>query len=698
MNFRPTEIQYRDLYSNAPVAYFTVDAADGSILDCNQAAREISGYSRKALLQMKIFELYADARHGLPGAQKIFEDFQAGQPIRNIELQVERSNGALSWVSLSVEPEIDPVGKTIRSLYAMVDISDRKQAQIAPHEAQNNVQFQVNDRVAELVAENVRLKREIEERRQAETASRENAETMHVLLNVTTHLVFLLDLDGSVVTANEQACISYGKTLDELRGLNIFSRMPAETAKSIKRLAAAAIQSKLPVSDLEEINGNFYEYFIYPILDEKGIVRNYAVFSEDVTSLKLAERALSNSETKFRMLVEGMNDGLAMLDENDLHSYVNDRFCAMLGYSRKELGGQPATALLDSDNRKIFKREIAARKNGKRTAYEMAFRHKNGSRISTIISPQPLLHGAGHYKGSFAIITDITWMKQAQAALRESENNFKKLAENARDGIVLIEKDGKTAYVNSWCEKISGYSAAEIMKDGVTAKLVDPAKREMHLAKLRKRLAGEPVPNRYETEIIAKSGRIVPVEITASKTIWHGHAVVLLIVRDITSQKQTESKLLREQLKLENRVMERTRELEGANKALSVLARKIDQKREKIQENTAWTVNSRIMPIIEALQKNKALADYRTELNMLKTYINKISLGFKKETGIIFSLSNAELRIATMIKSGFTSPQIARLLSVSLDTVKTHRKKIRRKLNIHNSKINLVTYLRAKLN
>ena len=158
-----------------------------------------------------------------------------------------------------------------------------------------------------------------------------------------------------------------------------------------------------------------------------------------------------------------------------------------------------------------------------------------------------------------------------------------------------------------------------------------------------------------------------------------------------------EMNLLREQVKLENRVKERTKELINTNKALSVLARNIDQKRERVQENTARTVNSKILPIIEQFRENEAFAKHRTEIDVLRAHLNGLTTNSIDEHGVILILSNAELRVATMIRNGFTSPEIARLLSISQDTVKTHRKNIRRKLNINNAKINLTTYLRAKI-
>ncbi len=104
---REKEKQFRDLYDNAPVAYYSVSAADASIMDCNLAAQRLFGLSKKKLIRMKVFDLYADTEHGLCKAKEVFKRFKAGKPIRDVELQIKNSAGKSVWVSLSVEPVRD---------------------------------------------------------------------------------------------------------------------------------------------------------------------------------------------------------------------------------------------------------------------------------------------------------------------------------------------------------------------------------------------------------------------------------------------------------------------------------------------------------------------------------------------------------------------------------------------------------------
>ena len=84
-----------------------------------------------------------------------------------------------------------------------------------------------------------------------------------------------------------------------------------------------------------------------------------------------------------------------------------------------------------------------------------------------------------------------------------------------------------------------------------------PHIRERH----SRRLAGKQVSNHYETRIVHKDGRVVPTEVSSSKTMWQGQAVVMAIVRDITERKRMEAGLARAHDELEQRVEARTLEL-----------------------------------------------------------------------------------------------------------------------------------------
>jgi DNA-binding NarL/FixJ family response regulator len=139
------------------------------------------------------------------------------------------------------------------------------------------------------------------------------------------------------------------------------------------------------------------------------------------------------------------------------------------------------------------------------------------------------------------------------------------------------------------------------------------------------------------------------------------------------------------------------RRLIQTNQALTVLAQNIAREREETEKRIVLKTRSLIIPIIERLQHDKNLKRYEAELIMLVKHLEDLTSGLAADTKIATSLSFSELRIASLIKNGLTTEDIAKHLHISPSTIKTHRKNIRRKLGINNRQQNLRNYLDSKL-
>jgi FixJ family two-component response regulator len=133
------------------------------------------------------------------------------------------------------------------------------------------------------------------------------------------------------------------------------------------------------------------------------------------------------------------------------------------------------------------------------------------------------------------------------------------------------------------------------------------------------------------------------------------------------------------------------------NKALSVLAENLERTREESEKRIVLKIRSLIVPIVEKLQSDSTLTRYQADLNTLMGHIEDLTSGLGRDTRIAGNLSSTELRIASMIMNELTSQEIANQLHISLSTVKTHRRNIRRKLNIQHSGQGLKGFLEANL-
>ena len=134
-SMKKSENQYRDLYSQAPIAYFSI-GTDGIIQTANNKASELLGYYAKEMVGKPMVDLYAETPLGKERARAIFVRSASGKRVRDEEVEMETKNGEHLWVSLSVEPNNNAEGKVTLSLLAAIDITERKEAEIALEESQ----------------------------------------------------------------------------------------------------------------------------------------------------------------------------------------------------------------------------------------------------------------------------------------------------------------------------------------------------------------------------------------------------------------------------------------------------------------------------------------------------------------------------------------------------------------------------------
>ena len=129
------------------------------------------------------------------------------------------------------------------------------------------------------------------------------------------------------------------------------------------------------------------------------------------------KHALSVSEARYRTMVETMGDGLSEIDENQNTTYANDTLCRMWGRTRDEIIGVPVTRFVDEKNRAVLMVQLEKRRRGESVAYEIVWNRKDGSKLHTLMTPTPYFDADGRFKGSFAVVTDISRQKKEKDLL-----------------------------------------------------------------------------------------------------------------------------------------------------------------------------------------------------------------------------------------------------------------------------------------
>ena len=129
--------------------------------------------------------------------------------------------------------------------------------------------------------------------------------------------------------------------------------------------------------------------------------------------------------------------------------------------------------------------------------------------------------------------------------LQASEANFRALADNANDGILITAgSGGDTVYANRRIAEMTGWSVEELLKKNMRDYIApDTFPDEIKL--YSQILEGMPCPNHCEVTISQKNGAAIPVEMTISRTLWHGQPAVITSVRDITERKKRDEEFIR---------------------------------------------------------------------------------------------------------------------------------------------------------
>jgi len=156
-------------------------------------------------------------------------------------------------------------------------------------------------------------------------------------------------------------------------------------------------------------------------------------------ALTQREKALRESEERYRLLVETANEGIWSMDGGHVTTYVNQAMADMLGYAPHEMIGKKVEDFFFREDTSFHEARMRERHSGGDEVYERRFRRRDGSALYTLVSAKALRDSRGSFAGSFAMFTDITERKRTEGALKESEENFRLLFENMTEGVALHE-------------------------------------------------------------------------------------------------------------------------------------------------------------------------------------------------------------------------------------------------------------------
>jgi PAS domain S-box-containing protein len=376
---KESHTKYYDLVKYAPTGIYEVDFRSKMFTNVNDAMCLLTGYSREELLSISPFEILDD--DGKKAFQKRIEQWLSGErPDENVEYRVLSKDGRVIYALLNAKFNVDENGNPKGATVVAHDITERKKYEI---EIQS---------LAKFPSENP-------------------------------NPIVRLDKEGHVLYSNEAA-----RAIMHTWNSVVGSRVPAEINSIVRKALSEGSSKSFEV----ECNDQIYLFQAVPIAGKDYI----NLYGMNITTSRMYENALVRSEEKYRMIVELSQEGILIASPEGQFQFINKRFAEMLGYDTEEIVGRYSGDFFYDEEDEVDVRESRkSLKEGKTIQKDMKFRRKDGSMLFTLYNATPLFDSMGNHIGNLAMHTDITTRKQAEEALKKSEERLRIALDNGKIGI-----------------------------------------------------------------------------------------------------------------------------------------------------------------------------------------------------------------------------------------------------------------------
>ena len=398
---------------------------------------------------------------------------------------------------------------------------------------------------------------DIEDRKQAEAVLRERELRIRRLFDANIIGILISDFEGRVVEANDAFLdiVGYGRD-DLIAGRISLGDMTPPEWRELQERSVEEINSSGTMPSREK------EYFRkdgsrVPVLvggaglEEGG--KHSVGFVIDLTEQKRAEAALRERDAMVRGLVDAniigtftwRRDKAGGADFRAVFQDVNDAFLRIVGYDREDLVTASSTWILtppdwvDRTQRAVAEMQL----NGAFQPYEKEFIRKDGSRV-------PVLVGAAQTGDTgIAFVLDLTDQKRAEAALRESEEQWKSVFENNPIMYFMVGATGTILSVNPFGAEQLGYTVDELVGRPVDM-LFHEADRELAMRNKAFCLEHLGHTRSWELRKLRKDGEVFWVRETARAMLIKNRPVILVVSEDITEGKRVAEALREAQMEL----------------------------------------------------------------------------------------------------------------------------------------------------
>jgi len=410
---------------------------------------------------------------------------------------------------------------------------------------------------------------------------------MKVILDSIPDIAWLKDGEGKFVAVNEALCKAIGMKAEDVIGKTDYEVSPKDLARQYVADDEEVMRTRRTKQIEEQWGGKGKERILIettksPVFNRSGQVVGTCGVARNITRRKQTEEALRDSEERHRMLFEGASEGIVAAEiETKRFLFANPAICRMLGYTEEEL---KQMSVFDIHPKEALKQIIDQFESQARThqtlAIEIPCLRKDGSIVYADISAARVkMDGKVCLVGFFS---DVTERKNIEQAIQESEEKYRRLVESLRQEYFFYSHglDGIFQYVSPSIKNVLGYTQEQFLTHYTEYLTENPINEEV-IEHTNLGIQGkQQLP--YEVEIYHQDGSVHRLEVSEVPILDDEGKVTAVegIAHDITDRWQAKMQLQKARDELEERVEQRTKELEEANLEL----RNEISERQKAQE------------------------------------------------------------------------------------------------------------------
>jgi PAS domain S-box-containing protein len=381
-------------------------------------------------------------------------------------------------------------------------------------------------------------------RRRAKQALRESEERFRSLVEATSDWIWEVDAQGVYTYVSPKVRDLLGYEPAEVLGRTPYDLMPPAEAQRVGAAVRGALENAQPFSHVENTNTHKDGHLVVletsgvPVFDEHGALRGFHGIDRDITEQRRAQDALRESEQRFRAIVESTRDWIWFAGVDGVHRYSNRAIHDLLGYAPEEIVGEPVFAFIHPEDVPLARAQIerATAEQSGWSGLVVRWRHQDGTYRYLESAAAPAFSPTGELLGWYGADRDITERREAEAALRESEEKYRTLFEMLPVNATL-HQDRRVVLANPASVAVFRTPDVHALIGAEITRFATEEGRELMEEHLRAGKRGGPeAPDYYFTTLRRADGEEFPAEVFAADVVYQGRPATQVVVLDISDR------------------------------------------------------------------------------------------------------------------------------------------------------------------